>query len=294
MMPGVTDATDGRDWQLLQYHEGGVAEYADEDDGFWLRTNFGTMRDFDPTLSEDECRSLRQFKNHADRRRVACQEGLCHLGPEIAVYCVDVGAVHSGHFGFWRRFPGGHTSGEDPDELVALLGEDLGVGRRITLGFECPLSIPVPSEVVKLGRARPGERNRAWSAGAGTAVLALGLQQLAWTLRRLDEKFERRPKTTFRWPEFVAGAASLHLWEAFVTGPGRGDDIGAHVADARAGAEELIWRAAQLGHSKDLASDIYTGSGLNLAVAAVLWARLVDDAALLHEPITVIAADRGI
>lgn len=290
----MTERIDGRSWQQLQVHEGGIAEFANEADGFWLRSDFGTLRAFDPTISDDECLSVRQFRTHADRRRVACEEGLCHLGPGVAVYCVDVGSEKRGNFGFWRRkFSDQDFSGVGLEKLVAKLGKDIGAGIGVTLGFECPQTIPVPDKVVELGRARPGERNRAWCAGAGPVVLAHGLQQLAWILRSLDERSTRRPAITFSWPKFAEGAANLHLWEAFVTGPGRGDDLGRHVADARAGAEELIWRAAQLPPNKDLASDVYTGGGLNLAAAAAVWAGL-GEPVLLSEPVTVIMADRPI
>jgi hypothetical protein len=40
-------------------------------------------------------------------------------------------------------------------------------GQAVALGFECPLFVPVPEQALRLGAARPGEKNRSWSAGRG-------------------------------------------------------------------------------------------------------------------------------
>lgn len=282
---------EGAVWRRLQYHEGGVTEFADVPNAFLLRNDFGTLRDggFDPDLTVAETRSLHRFETHGERRRFAIQCGACRLH-KVVVYGVDVGAVHRQRFGFWRIGPGGSTGGSDPARLVDKLVSDLDGGFRVTLGFECPLSIPIPSSARRLGRSRLGEMNRPWSAGAGCAVLALGLQQLAWLLATLRRRLSRGPAPTLRWPTLASGAATMHLWEAFVSGPGRGT-VQDHVDDARAAAEELTWRAVQLRHGQDLSSDI-DGHGLNLAAAALLWSGLHTNPAVLREPITVIRAER--
>lgn len=280
----------GAVWHRLQYHEGGVTEFADMPGSYVLRSNFGTLRDFDPDLTVADTRSLERFGTHGERRRSAIQTAACRLHEEVLVYGVDVGAVHSGHFGFWRIGRSGSSGGSDPENLVDELVSDLEGGGRVSLGFECPLSVPIPSSALQLGRSREGENNRPWSAGAGCAVLALGLQQLTWVLAAVRTRLKPEPTPTFRWPAVVSGPSTMHLWEAFVSGPGR-RTTHAHIDDARAAAEELTWRAVQLSHGQDLASDI-NGLGLNLAAAAVLWSGLETNSAVLREPITVIRADR--
>lgn len=281
---------EGAVWRRLQYHEGGATEFADVPGEFLLRNDFGTLRDVDPDLTVADTRSLRRFETHGERRRFAMQSGACRLHEEVVVYGVDVGAVHSGHFGFSRIGLGRSSEGSDPDRLVDELVSDLEGGGRVSLGFECPLSIPIPSSALLLGRSRQGESNRPWSAGAGCAVLALGLQQLTWVLAAVRTRLNHNPTPTFRWPAVISGPATMHLWEAFVSGPGR-STVQAHIDDARAAAEELTWRAVQLSLGQDLVSDI-NGHGLNLAAAAVLWSGLDTNPAALTEPITVIRANR--
>jgi hypothetical protein len=52
------------------------------------------------------------------------------------------------------------------------------------------MAVPVPGSKPDgrrgLGKARGGEGNRPWSAGAGSGALATGLAQGAWMLRQLS------------------------------------------------------------------------------------------------------------
>jgi uracil-DNA glycosylase len=144
-------------------------------------------------------------------------------GPAVKplIYCADIGSVPRGRFGWARMDPDEsqvetHSGGTEMVEFVEPVGEDIAAGRPLALGFECPLFVPVPEEPLRLGMARPGENNRAWSGGAGAGALATGLVEVAWTLRELSQ---RRPDTRFHldWVEFAQAGEGVFLWEAFVT-----------------------------------------------------------------------------
>jgi hypothetical protein len=97
----------------------------------------------------------------------------------------------------------GERGGQVIDDLIEAVAEDLGHGVSVALGFECPLFVPVPEDPLRLGRARVGDGNRAWSAGAGTGAMATGLVQAAWGLRRLRE----RAPAEHAFVDWVASAA---------------------------------------------------------------------------------------
>src|SRR5690348_16079756 len=91
----------------------------------------------------------------------------------LVVYCADVGSVPLKRFAWVRAETDGSLSrNTDIRQLVEMLISDLKAPNPVALGFECPLFVPVPSECVKLGCARLGEGDRAWSAGAGAGSLA--------------------------------------------------------------------------------------------------------------------------
>jgi hypothetical protein len=155
----------------------------------------------------------------------------------IAVFCADVGSVRSGNFG-WYGVPasGEACGGSHPSELVNAVVRQLSVSAAVALGFECPLFVPVPLNANSLGKARSGERNRPWSAGAGAGSLATGLVQLAWVLREIRR---HAPETPFALdaPAFLAAPSGVLIWEAFVSGAAHTDT---HVNDARAAVERFI------------------------------------------------------
>src|SRR4051812_10849525 len=97
----------------------------------------------------------------------------------LVVFCADVGSVKSGNFGWARSYTSAATVAEHDSSKPADLADDVArellAGSPVALGFECPLFVPVPTDEMKLGSARDGEGNRAWSAGAGTGALATGL-----------------------------------------------------------------------------------------------------------------------
>lgn len=106
---------------------------------------------------------------------------------------VDIGSVGPSPKFAWAAFdaPGRDliAAGADPETAVSALAPGLLSGARAALLLEAPMSVPVPdgqSDAWRtLGKARNGEGNRPWSAGAGAAALATGLAQGAWMLRQL-------------------------------------------------------------------------------------------------------------
>src|SRR5437867_4377744 len=98
----------------------------------------------------------------------------------LVAYCADVGSVAAGSFG-WASHPS--REGAAPTDIRALaeaVAEDLNAARRVALGFECPLFVPLADDPAELLSAREGDGSRPWSAGAGPTVLAVGLVEAAW------------------------------------------------------------------------------------------------------------------
>jgi hypothetical protein len=113
------------------------------------------------------------------------------------------------------------------------------------LALEAPVCVPIPGHQQwdQLGRARQGEGNRAWSAGAGSGVLATGLAQSAWILAEVAHALPDLQVTTQveRWR---SADALVLLAEALVSGAGKplAGPEGQHRADARAAAQALYDR----------------------------------------------------
>ncbi|MFE0651853.1 hypothetical protein ACFVZH_25020 [Streptomyces sp. NPDC059534] len=202
----------------------------------------------------------------------------------MLVIGVDIGSVKAPSKFAWAavdsegRAP--VSSGDDPETAVqALLNALTGTGTetgRAVLAVEAPLSVPVPEpsgdEWRGLGRARTGEGNRPWSAGAGSGALATGIAQTAWMLSRLHTLAPHVTVTTQ--PErFAAGQARLLLVEAFVSGAGKPEPgaAGPHAADAEAAARAtLACLADGTNHSPRVACA--PRRALNLLAALASWA----------------------
>ena len=74
-------------------------------------------------------------------------------------------------------------------------------GESVSLGFECPLWVPVANEPERLTRARRGEGSRAWSAAAGSGSLTTGLTEVAWILDQIRQGAEHT-KAFLDWSRF--------------------------------------------------------------------------------------------
>ena len=205
------------------------------------------------------------------------------------IYAADIGSIKSGNFG-WARLDSERgtaqverNSGSEIEELVDAVEHDLNVGARgVALGFECPLFVPVPRDPILLGAARPGERNRPWSGGPGTAAMATGLVQAAWILRELRD---RCPEVTafVDWNEFTSAGRGLLLWEAFVTGSAKGAK---HVDDALIAAKTFRYALPDPPGADAVEAD----EPLSLIGSALLWSGWSKELAMLHKPCLVIKA----
>jgi len=205
---------------------------------------------------------------------------------DLVVFCADVGSVKAGNFGWARTEPQAASAADhdssSPRDLANAVAEELGDGRPVALGFECPLFVPVPTADIALGAGRSGEGNRAWSAGAGTGALATGLVQAAWVLAAVRARCPEE-QLHLEWPPFVAGRRGLLVWEAFVSADSKGRS---HVDDAR-------MAVAAFSHAlpdPTVASTITAERPLSLAGAVGLWSGWLHDPDALHRTPLVIRA----
>jgi hypothetical protein len=205
---------------------------------------------------------------------------------DLVVFCADVGSVRSGHFGWARSYssqaPVVEHDSSSPADLADAVVAELIAGRPVALGFECPLFVPVPAAEMKLGAARGGEGNRAWSAGAGTGALATGLVQAAWVLAAIRSHSGDLPLHV-DWAGFAAEKRGLLLWEAFVSASAKG---ASHVDDATI-AVAAFKRALP---DPTVASTITAERPLSLAGAIALWSGWFETPAALHQVPLVIRA----
>jgi hypothetical protein len=184
----------------------------------------------------------------------------------ISIFAVDVGNPKN-----FAWASNGGLQGEDGDGLASAITSEFITGRRVALGFECPLFIPVPHHWADIGKARVGEGDRSWSAGAGATVTTYGLHEVAWILAHLREAGNAK-KPIFFSPEAWLSSTEpgLLLWEAFVTGAGKGRD---HNDDAQRACRAFL----QLMKRKvwNEARQVKVGNkaqSLNLAALAAEWA----------------------
>jgi hypothetical protein len=204
---------------------------------------------------------------------------------QLQVFCVDVGSIARGKFGWARRHPPGedeevHEPGRI-ESLAAALSYCLRHERPIALGLEMPLFLPVPKDSRDLGKARAVDLNApAWSSSIGASALATGTVQLAWLLANLREQMPVVP-LFLRWEPFAEARAGLLLWEAFVTGDAKG---ASHEEDALVGIDAFCARLPDGLDGADLERS------LSLAAAIAYWAGWDLSPAQLREPGIVVRA----
>ena len=227
--------------------------------------------------------------------RVVDESGEDYLYPEhyfsrageMTICCADIGSVGRGHFG-WAGLSTGPDaaprSGADISALSDFVSEELTAGRKVTLGFECPLWVPIADQPSGLTRGREGEGNRAWSASGGANSLVTGLTEVAWILDRIRRATDGvEPFLT--WGPFERAQGGLFLWEAMVTGKGKSTS---HQSDARA-AVDAFRRALPNPESRNALTP--TPRTRSLIGAALLWAGWSDDLDLLTKPCVVIRSE---
>ncbi len=156
----------------------------------------------------------------------------------LVICAADIGSVATGRFGWASLSGSGVEQGTDPAVMISRLGRAVAEGLPVALGFECPLWMDLPAAAMELTRARQGEGNRPWSAGAGAGALATGIVQVTWILREL-RRLAPTARAHLSWKAFEQAGAGLFLWEAFVTGDAK---AATHHGDALLAAE--AFRAA--------------------------------------------------
>lgn len=209
------------------------------------------------------------------------------LSPDsLVVYCADIGSVKGGKFGWAGRCIGPNpqeSGGTDIQCLVAQVAQDLNSGRKVALGFECPLWVPVACDPNRLTSRRCGEGEYPWSAGAGATSLAAGLTETAWILSGIRSETQD-VEAYLDWPPFVSAERGLFLWEAFVAGKKKSGS--SHQEDAAAAVCAFI-KAAK---GRCLTSDVTSPHKVrSLIGAALLWADWSEDLSLLKARCVVIS-----
>lgn len=209
------------------------------------------------------------------------------LPSEYTVFAVDIGSVRKGNFA-WARLTKDTTGTNEfssslIDELILSIKSDLELGKKVSLGFECPLTMNLPSNPQDLTSARKGDGDRAWCAGAGSSVLAVGLVECAWILQRIREITIKMILPTLDWDHFVDSDSNLFLWEAFVTSKAKGKT---HQEDAIIAAKSFIMAYPGIA----LSSAVRNDAPYSLIGAALLRSDLSDQVSLLCQDCIVIKA----
>lgn len=197
----------------------------------------------------------------------------------LEIVCADIGSVASNNFGWFANTA---ASGTTPCSLANYVASVLNEERPVALGFECPLFVPLRSDERTLTRARPGEHNRAWSAGAGCGALATGLVQVTWVLQAIRSQLKGPAQFHSSWETFSSLKSGLFIWEAFVSGRSKRDG---HVADALCAVEAFTAAIPNPAEKNAIQPDSPVHSLLGAALLRTGWSV---DLAILGMPSLVI------
>jgi hypothetical protein len=207
---------------------------------------------------------------------------------DLIVWAADVGSVRHNRFGWCRALRQQEgievTLGTDIHAFATGVADDLSAGKRVAIGFECPLFVPVTDDPVSLTSARPGEANRPWCAGAGSAVLATGLTECVWIFEEIRRLARVPIRPTFYWEQCISREANLFIWEAFVTGAAK---TTSDQDDAEIAACTFWAKYPEIAE----ANAVTAQNPYSLVGAALLRSRLTDDLRVLFEPCIVIKSE---
>jgi hypothetical protein len=134
-----------------------------------------------------------------------------------------------------------------------------------------------------LTKARTGEGNRSWSAGAGCGALATGLVEVSWLLEKIRANTPKSAAAFLDWKAFENSDRGLFLWEACVSGKAKGSG---HAHDAEIAVQ--TFRAAL--PNPELANAISEQNVLSLVGASMVRAGWSANVQHLSEPCLVIKA----
>lgn len=199
----------------------------------------------------------------------------------VIVWCADIGSVKAKRFGWCRGEGENFAEGVDITEFCRGIAIDLSNGKKVALGLECPLFVPVSDNPLSLTSARHGEGDRAWSAGAGCGALCTGLTESVYILNQIMREAILNVRPTFSWDDFIDGDANLFLWEAFVTKQAKAKS---HSGDAKVAVEAFMKNYPNIKE----ANAITVASAYNLLAAALLRVGLTNDIGMLSETCIVI------
>ena len=201
----------------------------------------------------------------------------------IVIGAIDVGAPKN--IG-WAIIQGNDEKhGEDLDEFITQFVMQ-SKNTPSAIGFECPLFVPYRDELQIITKARNGEGNRAWSAGAGATVTTIGLAVVSYTLQKLKMEWGKSfPKTMLDWNAWQAISQSnpMLVWEAFVSG-GNHTATNEHWRDALHATRGFHKAFDDL----DSANAIKETPVFSTAGAAILRSGLSTDISLIKQPCLVI------
>jgi hypothetical protein len=202
---------------------------------------------------------------------------------DIVVWVADVGSIKKKKFGWCKSTsPKGPTmKGTDIVQFVNGIANDISEGKRIALGFECPLFVPITDNPIELSSSRMGEGDRAWSATAGSGALAVGLTETVWVFEQLKKFSRRQIVPSFNWDSFMTGQGNLYIWEAFVTKEAKGLS---HCGDAEVAASTFWDKFPDITGANSVKAE----NPFSLAGAALLRAGITTDLNFLLTPLVVI------
>ena len=191
------------------------------------------------------------------------------------------------------------------DPLVEMVAAQFKKHRKIAIGFEAPLFLPVRDDINRLTAARSGESGPSkgritafpWSAGAGATAALLSLPLMGRFFRELALLLGTRPAVFFDWQAFSLADQGIFIWEAFVVGDAKStfSGIDGHNEDARIAVAAFLMKmaAARRGLMK---SDVTVTDGPVLSLPAMALLRegwQITPAQLAEQGLVVKAVPRG-
>jgi hypothetical protein len=200
--------------------------------------------------------------------------------------CVDVGKPGA-NLG-WAAVDGqSKTDGTDLDDLITAIAQALRTGPA-SLGFECPLFLPLRDDPLKMTSARAGESGpglapRPFSAGPGPTVTVLGTLVACYVLTRL-RPLAPHAQVHMDWRIPPTEPGQLLIWEAFVTNQRKAHDT-RHVEDARLAVDAYLTRMVD---PRICTSSVVEPNCFSLIGAALLRTGWATSAHVLAEPCLVI------
>ena len=203
------------------------------------------------------------------------------------VAVIDIGSPSKNNVG-WTIVGSHERSGRNLDACISAVAEALRKA-PLALGFEAPMFVPMRRDPMELANARNGERDRAFSAGAGAAVLVTATVVVPYVLRQLRTAVPDAVATLDwrRWSRDETAPRRLLLFEAFVSNKKRGG-AGNHVGDAERAAQALH---AKLGTGKPVESSVTAEERFNILGAMMLRTGWSEEPSVLSEACLVVRPD---